>query len=95
MKSVRTDIPATKQNDYRAGISVSMPMKKANPSQNAATKMLGPISFIANAILYFYSVICSGTSLSALEIKNMLSTPMAKMRKGTTSAEIIVSFWFM
>jgi hypothetical protein len=87
--------PATRQNDYKAGISVCIPIIKARVSQNAATKILGPISCMAKAILYFGSKICSGTILSALEIKNMLSTPIARIKNGTTSALIIVSFSFM
>ena len=80
------------QKDCRAGMSVYIPMAKARASQNAATKMDGPTSLSANATLYFGSVTCSGTILSALEIKNMLSTPIAKIKNGTTSAEIMVSF---
>jgi hypothetical protein len=67
-------------------------MKKARASQNAATKIDGPISLIARAILIFGSVISYGTTLSALDIRNILSTPIAKIRNGTTSTEIIVSF---
>ena len=70
-------------------------MKKARASQNAATKIDGPISFIAKPILYFGSVICSGTYLSARDIKNMLSTPIANIRNGTTSALIMVNLSFI
>lgn len=94
-KSVNTDSPATRQNDCRAGISVYIPMKKARASQKAATKILGPISFMAKAILNLMSLTSSGTYLSALDIKNMLSTPIASIKKGTTSAEIIVSLSFI
>jgi hypothetical protein len=92
MKSKTTASPATIQKDCRAGISVYIPIAKASASQKAATKMDGPTSLRANATLYFGSTTCSGTNLSALEIKNMLSTPMARIKKGTTSAEIMVSF---
>lgn len=90
-----TESPATKQNDCRAGISVYIPIKKASASQKAATKILGPISFMAKAILNLMSLTSSGTYLSALEIRNMLSTPIASIKNGTTSAEIIVSLSFM
>lgn len=83
-------MPATKQNDQRAGTSVSIPTKNARDSQKAAQKIDGPISFNAYAILNSIYYICLGTYLSALEIKNMLSTPIAKIKKGTTSADIIV-----
>lgn len=69
-----------------------MPTKKASASQVAAVKMEGPISFKANAILVSTEVTYLGTSRSALLIRNILSTPMAKIRNGTTSAEIIVNF---
>ena len=46
-----TAIPATRQKDYNAGISVCIPIKKAKDSQNAATKIEGPISYNARAIL--------------------------------------------
>ena len=46
-----TAIHATRQNDYRAGISVCIPIKNAKDSQNAATKIEGPISYKARAIL--------------------------------------------
>lgn len=92
MKSKTTASPATIQKDCRAGISVYIPIANASASQKAATKMDGPTSLRANATLYFGSTTCSGTNLSALEIKNMLSTPMARIKKGTTSAEIMVSF---
>ena len=91
-KSVITAIPATRQNDCNAGISVYIPMKKARASQNPATKIDGPTSYKANAILSSGFVINLGTILSALEIRNILSTPIAKIKKGTTSREIIVSF---
>ena len=91
MKSIITEIPATKQKDWRAGISVSIPMKNASASQKAAAKIDGPISFNANATLSSMSLIWVGTLLSALEIKNILSTPIARIKKGTTSAEIIVN----
>jgi hypothetical protein len=52
MKSVTTDSPATIQNDFSAGMSVCIPIKKAKASQNAATKIDGPISLSAKAILY-------------------------------------------
>jgi len=91
MKSVTTARPAVKQNDCKAGISVVLPMKKARASQNAATKIEGPISFKANAILYSIDLICAGTVLSALVIKNILSTPIASSKNGATSIEIIVS----
>ena len=87
-----TAIPATRQNDWRAGISVYIPIKKASDSQNAATKMDGPISYKARATLSSIFWIYSGTNLSALDIKKMLSTPMANIKNGTTSAEIIVNF---
>jgi hypothetical protein len=90
IKSAKTDKPATKQNDHRAGTAVSIPMKKAKPSQRAAVKIEGKIYFLEKATLSSMSVIWAGTLLSALEIKNMLSTPMARTKKGTTSAEIIV-----
>jgi hypothetical protein len=67
-------------------------MKKARASQNAAVKIDGPISFNAKAIRCSVLSTNFGISRSALLIKNMLSTPMAKIKKGTTSAEIIVNF---
>jgi len=51
MKSVITEIPATRQNDCSAGTSVKVPMKNASASQKAAANIEGPISFIANATL--------------------------------------------
>ena len=90
MKSMMTAIPATKQKLQRAGTSVSIPMKKARASQKAAQNIEGPISFRAYAILNSTDLMYGGTYLSALEIKNMLSTPIARTRKGTTSAEIMV-----
>lgn len=47
MKSTITAMPATKQNDHKAGTSVNMPTKNANASQKAAQKIEGPISFNA------------------------------------------------
>ena len=67
-------------------------MKKASDSHKAAVKILGPISFMAKPILSSTAVIDSGISRSAREIRNMLSTPIAKIKKGTTSKEIIVIF---
>jgi hypothetical protein len=46
-KSITTAIPATRQKEYRAGTSVSIPMKNASASQNAAVNIEGPISFKA------------------------------------------------
>lgn len=76
-------------------MSVYIPMKNASASQKAATKILGPISFMAKAILNLISLTSSGTYLSALEIKNMLSTPIASIKNGTTSADIMVSLSFI
>ena len=87
-----TAMPATRQNDYSAGISVCIPIKNAKDSQNAATKIEGPISYKARAILWSISLTYSGISLSDLDIKNILSTPIAKIKNGTTSADIIVNF---
>ena len=53
--------------------------------------MDGPISLNAKAILNWGSVIWSGTTASALAIKKMLSTPIAKIKNGTTSKDIMVS----
>lgn len=55
-KSVMTPIPATKQKFYKAGISVSIPIKKVRASHVAAANTDGPISFIAKAILCSTSV---------------------------------------
>lgn len=85
-----TERPATRQKEYKAGTSVSIPIKNARASHNAAVKIEGPISFIAYATLNSIYVTCSGILLSALDIKNILSTPIANIKKGTTSAEIIV-----
>ena len=90
-KSTRTPIPATKQKDSRAGTFVNIPIKKANDSQNAAVKILGPTSFKAKATHSSTHSILSETSFSDLTIMNMLSTPIAKSKNGTTSAEIILS----
>lgn len=92
IKSVITAIPATRQNDCNAGISVYIPMKKARASQNPAMKIEGPTSYKANAILSSGFVMNLGTVLSALEMRKMLSTPIAKIKNGTTSIEIMVSF---
>ena len=67
-------------------------MKKVTASQKEATNIDGPISFNANAVLYSILSICKGTCLSARVIKNMLSTPIANIRNGATSAEIVVNF---
>lgn len=91
-KSITTPRPATRQKFYRAGTSVRRPMKKAMLSHSDAVKIEGPISFIAKPILSSMAVTVAGISRSALAIRNMLSTPIAKIKKGTTSAEIIVSF---
>lgn len=56
MKSKTMANPATRQKLYKAGMSVCIPITKANVSQNAATKMLGPISFMAKATRYFGSI---------------------------------------
>lgn len=69
-----------------------MPIKNAAASQKAAVNIDGPISFSAKAILYSTLPTNLGISLSARLIKNILSTPIAKIRNGTTSAEIIVNF---
>lgn len=53
MKSVSTESPATRQKDYRAGMLVCIPIKKARASQRDATIIDGPISYIAKAILSF------------------------------------------
>ena len=89
--SVITPIPATKQKDRRLGISHCIPRKKANDSHRAAMKIEGPISLSAKASLNLGSVMCLGTTYSALEIKKMLSTPIAKIKNGTTSNDIRVS----
>lgn len=46
-KSQRTESPATKQKEYKAGTSVNIPIKNARASQKAAAKIEGPISFMA------------------------------------------------
>ncbi len=90
-KSAKTPIPATKQNDSKAGTLVSIPMKKANDSQKAAVKILGPTSLRANATLSSMFSIQSETSFSDQTIMNILSTPIASNKNGTTSAEIILN----
>jgi hypothetical protein len=91
MKSAITPRPATRQKFCKAGISVNIPMKKASPSQVAAQRIDGPISLRAKAILYSVFSTKAGISRSALAIRNMLSTPIARIKNGTTSAVIMVS----
>lgn len=55
MKSKTIANAATRQKLYNAGMSVCMPIMKASVSQKAATKMDGPISFMAKATRYFGS----------------------------------------
>lgn len=56
MKSNTIARPATEQKDCKAGMSVYIPITKARVSQKAATKMDGPISFMAKATLYLGSM---------------------------------------
>ncbi len=92
IKSAITPRPATRQKFLRAGTSVSMPMKKASAKQNAAVKIEGQISFSAKAILWSTPTTNLGVSHSAQLMRNILSTPTARIKNGSTSAEIIVSF---
>ena len=68
---------------------VADPTKKAKDSVVAATIIEGPIFSKDFTILYLV-VPCSYFS-KVLVIINILSTPIAKIRNGTTSNEIMVS----
>lgn len=73
----------------RAGILVKEPTKKANASQMAAVVMLGPTYF--KALDNFFSTDKFLSWLpTAFLIMNILSTPIARIRKGITSTLIIV-----
>lgn len=72
---------------------VSAPTKKAKLSQNAAVLMLGPTSWSPWPI--FSERLCVGAYFTAFEIMNMLSTPIAKIKNGMTSALISESPMFM
>jgi len=73
-------------------MSVVAPTANARNSDSAAAEMDGPTS--ASACAAFSSTPSSGAALErrskALTTMNMLSTPMARIRNGTTSVTIIV-----
>lgn len=79
---MKTPIAAWMQNDWRAGILVKAPTRNAEVSQIAAIVMLGPTVLSAWPIR-------SGTLIAFCFLKlcvimNILSTPIARMRKGMT-----------
>ena len=88
MKSAITASAATRQNEYSAGTLVSMPTKNASASQNAAVKIEGPISLSASATRFSIERTFDATSFSARTMMNMLSTPIASTKNGTTSLDI-------
>jgi hypothetical protein len=65
---------------------MSLLLMNAMNSHIAAAVMLGPTYFNAKASLS--SMVSATILLFALEIKNILSTPIAKIKKGATSALI-------
>lgn len=76
------------QKACRAGILVRLPTRKARDSQMAAVVMLGPTYLNPRATLFsIWGSLCLSM---ALLMMNMLSTPMARMRKGITSPLIMV-----
>jgi len=77
------------QNVCKAGILVKLPTKNAKVSQMAAVVMLGPTYLSPYATLSSSLVNCSCLYIALLMI-NMLSTPIAKIKKGMTSPLIIV-----
>ena len=77
------------QKVCNAGILVKLPTKNAKVSQMAAVVMLGPTYLSPWATLSSSRVNCSCLSIALLMI-NMLSTPIAKIKKGITSPLIIV-----
>lgn len=77
---------AITQKVDNAGTWVNVPTMNATNSQIAAVVIEGPTSNKAIEILS--SIFSSLVLLKALEIINILSTPIAKIKNGTTSAEI-------
>jgi hypothetical protein len=78
------------QKVCNAGIFVKLPTKNAKVSQMAAVVMFGPTYLSPWATLSSSLLNWSCFSI-ALLMMNMLSTPMAKIKKGMTSALIIVN----
>jgi len=82
----QTQNTAVRQNTFNAGIDVRVPIPNVRDSIIVATVMEGPTSLIAIAIFILKSLFLK--FLAVLVIMNMLSTPIARIKKGTTSAEI-------
>jgi hypothetical protein len=72
------------QNDYKAGILVNKPKQNANISQRAAADIEGPTLVIP--ILTFSCIDSPYAYFIELEIINILSTPIANIKNGITSA---------
>mmetsp|Transcript_19401 Transcript_19401/g.22023 ORF Transcript_19401/g.22023 Transcript_19401/m.22023 type:complete len:201 (-) Transcript_19401:381-983(-) len=89
-KSTRTANAAIIQKHFKAGTSVEAPTKKAKNSPKAAAVILGPTS--ANPLANFSFAVSPSARLAALDMINILSTPIAKIRNGTTSVEMMDIF---
>lgn len=72
----------------RAGIFVKVPTQKAKTSETAAAVIDGPTSVIPPLILS--PRVLPGEPFTAVLIMNILSTPIARIKNGMTSPEIIV-----
>ena len=89
-KSMMIPSPATKQKLFRTGISVSIPKKKTMVRQKTVVNIDGPILLKAKPRRSGINVTDYGISRSARIIMNILSAPIARIRKGLTCAVINV-----
>jgi hypothetical protein len=87
-KSNKMAIVACKQNVCNAGILVRLPTRNASASQIVAVTILGP-TYLSPSITLYYNL-SNGCLYIAFLMINILSTPIARTRKGMTSALIIV-----